>query len=325
MRDTFSTCSRRQFLTGLVALPFVSVVSSCTAASEPLFRFGAQIFPGYEFLFLARELGLYEEEQIRLVETPNASSSLHALSAGTLDGAALTLDEVLLARSQGLPLVVIAVLDKSVGADVFMAGPQVPDLQQLKGKRIGVEETAVGAVMLDAVLAEAQLTIHDVKLVYTSFNEHVESWENGEVDALVTYEPVKTQLAEKGLVALYSSTSIPDRIIDVIAVTPKAIATMPNALTELLAGNFAAYEQFRTQQASVLDALSKRLHVSVEDIPAVFTGLEMQTADDNHQWLTGTAPRIVPASQNLMEVMIQGKLLAGNMPLNGLTDARFLP
>ncbi|WP_254517510.1 ABC transporter substrate-binding protein, partial [Salmonella enterica] len=76
---------------------------------------------------------------------------------GRLEAAALTLDEVLLGRNQGLDLRVILVLDISTGADVVVAAPHVHSLADLKGRRIGFEEGATGALMMNAVLAAAGL------------------------------------------------------------------------------------------------------------------------------------------------------------------------
>jgi NitT/TauT family transport system substrate-binding protein len=53
---------------------------------------GSIVFPGYESLFLAREAGLLEERQVRLIELLANTDTLRALAAGQLEAAALTLD-----------------------------------------------------------------------------------------------------------------------------------------------------------------------------------------------------------------------------------------
>ena len=45
----------------------MSVLAACQAPVAPI-RVGSIVFPGYELMFLARELGLLNERQVRLVE-----------------------------------------------------------------------------------------------------------------------------------------------------------------------------------------------------------------------------------------------------------------
>ena len=82
---------------------------------------GAHPWLGFELLYLARAHQYLGAHQVRLVEVPNASASLRALAAGTLEGAGLTLDEVLSARARGLMLRVVAVFDVSDAVDANVA------------------------------------------------------------------------------------------------------------------------------------------------------------------------------------------------------------
>ena len=51
-----------------------------------------------EPLFLARELGYYNDARLRLVELPSSTANLMALASGEVEAATLTLDELLIAR-----------------------------------------------------------------------------------------------------------------------------------------------------------------------------------------------------------------------------------
>ncbi len=156
--------TRRHFL-GLIAgggtFAAAAALGGCSFG-EPLLRLGAQPWPGYELLYLAREKGWLDGDAIRLVEMPSASDSIQALFAGALEGAALTLDEVLSVSAAGLSLKVVAVLDVSLGADVLLAQPRFRTLAELKGRRVGVENSATGALMLEGALAAAQLSLREI-------------------------------------------------------------------------------------------------------------------------------------------------------------------
>lgn len=76
----------------LVALAAAMSLQGCEQ-SRPL-RVAAHVWPGYELMYLAEELGWLDPHQVELVPTAFASESLEALIAGDVDAAALTLEEV---------------------------------------------------------------------------------------------------------------------------------------------------------------------------------------------------------------------------------------
>ena len=112
----------------LLALVLAALfVAACSAPGTPL-RVGSNVWPGYEFLYLAREKGLYDES-IRLVELASASDVMDALRAGDIEAGALTLDETITLASEGVDLVVVLVFDISAGADVLMTKPSITRLE----------------------------------------------------------------------------------------------------------------------------------------------------------------------------------------------------
>ena len=136
----------------------------CQQPLPPL-KVSSHVWVGYELLFLARELNYFHDAQVRLVEVPTNTASMMALSNREVGMAALTLDEFLLARDGGVDVKAILVFDESYGADAVLVKPEIRHLTDLRGKRIGVESTAVGALMLAKLLESAGLTLADVDKV----------------------------------------------------------------------------------------------------------------------------------------------------------------
>ncbi|OYU42363.1 MAG: hypothetical protein CFE44_24420, partial [Burkholderiales bacterium PBB4] len=205
---------RRHWLANAMALSAAAYLPACSKPT-PLLRVGSIVFPSYELMFLARELQMLDPKQIRLVELQANTDTLRALASGQLEAAALTLDEMMSARADGVDLRAVLVLDVSDGADVVVGRPGV-SLDHLRGKRIGVEDGAMGAIMLSALLATTQLTVHDVIKVPSTLERSVEIYQKGRVDAIVTAEPWATQLQKLGATRLFDSKSIPGRIVDVL-------------------------------------------------------------------------------------------------------------
>ena len=318
----------RQRVLGLISsvLIFVATLTVLTACSqnEPLLRIASNVWPGYELIYLAREKEYFNKKEVRLVEVPSATAAIQSLAAGNIEGAMLTLDEVLTARSEGLELVIVAVLDNSVGADVLMAHPSIDNLSSLKGKRIGVEKSAVGAVMLDAALQKANLTATDVQLVYMTVNKHKTAYINNEVDALVTFEPVKTQVQKEGAKLLFDSSQIPGRIIDVLAVLPSAIKKNSKAINTIIKSHFKARSEFIENPLEASKILSKRLQIKPEEVPASYEGIELPGIDQNKKMITGSTPTLEKSAQDLVVIMQRANLLQGKINLTHLIDGSFI-
>ena len=118
-----TTISRRDWLKYLGALAAGGVVANVSGCAAPKRKLvvTAGAWPGYEPLFLARHQGWLDPEQIRLGEVPSNASSIYALATGVADAAALTLDEVLMLRSQGIPTKLITGYVSSGGSELYHA------------------------------------------------------------------------------------------------------------------------------------------------------------------------------------------------------------
>ena len=183
---------------------------------EPLV-FAAIPWPGYEPAFVARELGYLNEGQVHLAEFSNTTEVMRALRNHKVHVAGLTLDEALSLRSSLPDLQVFMVVDISHGADALMARPDIKSLDQLKGKRIGIEKTALGAYFLSLILRAAHLSISDIQIVSLPLDEHANAFRKGQVDAVVTFGTARSELLSQGAVYMFDSTQVPGKIIDVRA------------------------------------------------------------------------------------------------------------
>ncbi len=316
---------RRQFLATL-SLAGLGVVSlgSCVKR-EPLLRVSGIVWVGYEPLFLARTLGYYDPLQIRLVESPSNTNSLMALATGEVDAATLTLDECLLALSGGIDVQVIAVFDTSNGADVVMARPDIHDLGQLAGKRIGVEETAAGALMLSKTLDAAKLAPEDVIKVPVTGDQQLGYYEAGKVDALISYEPFASQLAAKGARRLYDSSSFPGVIVDVLVARVEALKRQPVAFRQLLKGYFRAVSYLTDKPADAYKKMAPRMQIPPEQVAKAFEGIHVLSLVENHHWLDGASPELVHAAHTVAQIMYDNRLLRRKPVYTDMTNPSFLP
>ena len=155
---------------------------------------------------------------MRLVEYPSATGVLRAFRNKALEAAALTLDEALMLLEASLPVRVVTVLDISHGGDVILAHPEIETFGDLRGRRVGVEGGALGAYVLSRALQVHALTPADITIVQMDASEHEHGFADGAVDAVVTFEPMRTRLRAQGARQIFSSVEIPGEIVDVLVV-----------------------------------------------------------------------------------------------------------
>lgn len=299
-------------------------LSACTPAPPEPLRIAAGPFPGYEPLYLARELGLLDENRVRLVEYAPGSQSLRAYRNGVVDGAALTADEVLLLAREGYNPRIVAVLDYSNGIDVVMARPEIVSLADLRGRRIGVENTALGAYFLSRVLHFAGLTKEDVELVPTELSEHSRAYGDGRVDAVITFAPQREVLSTLGAHQLFDSSLIPGEIVDLLVVRKRALDDQGESVAHLLTGLFGALEHLKRDPASSVQRMAPRVSMTDMEFSRALDELELPDLNQNRRLLQGHPPPLELTLTEIMEIMIREGLLDGPVEVSGLIRGEML-
>ncbi len=233
------SCSRRRFIQGMGLMGLMPLLPSCAESPPPL-HIASGTWQGYEPLFLAQRQGWTDPSVAQVEEFPSNAGSLRALNAGIVDGAALTLDEVLRVRSRGLALTIVLVFNISIGADMVLSRPDITELAQLKGRRIGRAEGTNSDLLLAVLLDRAGLKASDVQLQDVVFGDHLTAWQDNRVDALITYDPVASQLMEQGAYRLFDTSQAPNTIVDVLALRSEIVGdpSRKPSIEALIRGHF---------------------------------------------------------------------------------------
>jgi len=313
---------RKRSTTALLLLCLGLVVPAFAAAPKPL-RIGTNVWPGYEPLYLAAEREDWRGSlNIRLVEYPSATEVIRAFRNQTLEAAGLTLDEVLTLREAGIPLEVVAVLDISSGADVILAKPEYRSFADLRGRTIGVESTALGAYVLTRALQLNDVEFADVHVVHLDVSAHLRAFNNGIVDAIVTFEPVKTKLTSVGARELFSSREIPGEVVDVLVVHTETLRRDQRRLREMLAGWFRALEYMQLEPLAAARFIARRLKITPQEVIKSFDGIELPDASQNVQLLNQDLPKTL---ERLQETMVGSGLLRERQDIHDLLESGLLP
>lgn len=302
----------RWFLLVLICL----ALPACNDPPEEL-RIGANRWLGYGPFYLADDLQWFEAGQVRLVEYPNATSVLRAFRNGLLDAALLTLDETLALQASGYDLEIVLVADVSAGADVVYARPPNKHIQDLRGQRVGVENTALGAYILARLMSIAELAPEDMEVVSLPVQEHTEAMRDGRVDAIITFASEGPALIELGARRIFDSRDLPGEIIDVLVVDRERVdRRRRQALRSLWYESLQAW----VNTPSLADeALQRRLGLASASLEMTRDGLIFGDRPLNQRLLDNA--ELLDSLRRVQRYMLQHGLLEDRRDVQALMPA----
>lgn len=300
------------------------LLSSCNDKYVEPLVFGAVTWPGYEPAYVARELGYLTEERVHLAEFTNTTEVLRAFRNGKLHIAGLTLDEALVLRKDIPDLQIFLVADFSSGADMLMAHRDIHNLNQLKGKRIGVEKTALGAYFLSLILHEARLSAKDIQVISLPLDEHVQAFRTDKVDAVVTFGLAVEALKREGAGILFDSSQTPGKIVDTLVVRASSAETHEAQLHEFTEAWFRGLDAIRQDQARTYPFMAQHEQVSKAEIAATLGGLKLIDKPGNVKQITGNPPPLQVTASKIQSVLKEEGLSVGSDDLSHLLTSHFI-
>lgn len=313
------------FPAGLILPLLAFLLAACQPPAEPL-RIASSPWPGYEPLYLARDLGYLDERRFRLHELPSSNITLEAFGNGSADVATLTLDETVSLLAQGRQPRILAVMDVSHGADALMVRPDIRALADLKGKRIAIVNIPLGLYMLARTLEAAGLSRDDVSVVTLPEDKHEKAYRQGRIDAAITFEPFKSQLAAAGARPLFDSRQIPDEIFDLMLAREEVYRSRREDLCELVEQWFRTLDYIAARPADAHDRLGRRLGTDARGYAAMLSGLVLPDRAENQRLLSGwQAPAGKAAMPSEPAILAPARRLADIMQREGLIAARVDP
>jgi NitT/TauT family transport system substrate-binding protein len=277
-------------------------------------------WPGYEPLYLAERLGYYKTTAIDLHDYPSATAVRRAFLNRELEVAALTLDETLSIAEIDPSIQIILVTDFSNGADVILAKPEIQKLQELKGKRIGVETTALGAYLIIRALEKARMRIQDVEILPLELSGHEAAFVQGNVDAIVTFEPVRSKLLKVGAKILFDSSQIPGEIVDVLVIRKGMLEKQQAAVKTLIEGWFQALTYMKQNPQDAARQMAAREGIPPDKFLASLELIQIPSLTDNQNLLGKVDPTLSNSINQLAAVMVENKLLKKASDLSPLLN-----
>jgi len=300
----------------LIGLSFL--LAACESTETKILKVGISPWPGYEPLALAAQMGFYDDTKVRIIRFATPTESYRALRDGIIDVAAFTADEVFHYAGVREKPRIFLVLDISNGADAIVARPDIKSLSDLKGKRIGLEGSALGDYMINRALDFTQgVKISDMKLIPIKINLQTQAYLINEVDAVVTYEPSKSMLINAGAHIIFDSSQIPAEVVDVLVTNEITVQTRPQELTALATGWFKVVAHINDNYEQCMQNMSLNEATNTQEFQRGYEDLIIPSKEQNLKMLGHNGSLLEPM-QKLSKLMFSKGSLTNEIDVRPL-------
>ncbi|PTX93057.1 ABC transporter substrate-binding protein [Spartobacteria bacterium LR76] len=270
----------KKTLMGLLAAALCGGV----AQAEPL-KIGYSDWPGWVAWEVAIQKGWFKEAGVDVqFEWFEYVPSMEAFAAGKLDAVCMTNGDALVTGATGAPSKTIIINDFSNGNDMIVGQPGIEKLQDLKGKKIGVEVGFVDHLLLLKGLQAVGMKESDVELVNVPTGETPKALASGDVAAIGAWQPNSGQAikAVPGAKPIYTSKDVPGLIYDVLAVNPASLSAHPEEWKKIAKVWYKVVDYFYDPAThdDAVKIMASRVNLSPEEYAKFVSGTKILKLDE---------------------------------------------
>ena len=304
----------------LATLPALFLLTACSQPDTEL-RVGASPWPGNAPFFLAADDGRLGAS-VRLVEFASETATLQAFRNRALDVAILTLDEAVLLASEGHAVRIAVLTDISLGAGQILARPPLAGMKDLKGRRVAVESTGVGAFILAHALRQSGLAVSDAEIVTLLPHEQADEYAAGRIDAAVSHEPYAGRLRALGAQIAFDTRQMDDDLIRAVVVRDTCLTDHPGRLRELLRALYASRAALAGEVA--LARAARRHSQTPAQFGEAYAGVRPLDEAANAAYFADGARKLQDVLSHIQDEMLVARLIDASVDL-GLLPMKAAP
>lgn len=232
---------------GLIAFALAAMAGTAQAQKVVL---GSSGWTGFAPLNLADRAGIFKKNgadvEIRFIPPVQRAA---ALASGALNAAATTVDQHIVWVSAGIPVVQVALIDKSNGGDGIAVRGNINSIKELKGRTIAVDGPGtVQHFMLSYILERNGMNIQDVTRYTMGAQPAAQSFVAGENDAAVTYEPYLSTVRNNAAAGkILVTTKDYPVVIDTLTFSKDFIAKHPKVVKAVVDSYYEALDMIKRE------------------------------------------------------------------------------
>lgn len=323
-----------RMLSSVSALAFVLAAGSLfvpapAAHAQDLIRCAYPYWFGFAPTPVATGMGYFAEEglEVTTVFDNDRANVLPGLEIGDIDCTMRTIGEhmsrPLTADSN---LVVIGVIDVSVGADGVVGAPGIDEVTDLVGKVFAGEINHPGTIMTAHALKQAGYDFNrdvEVRLIATDDGQAV--FEDPEVAAVATWEPMLSEIvantSRKGSKVLLSSADFNGLITDVVIVNKTDYEANREKYAKFMRGIYRAVDLFNSDPQKFLEVAAPTYDVTPEQMQADLGGVYYTSYEDALEFFgVGQPPKLKDVVDGLNAINVDLDLMDRPIEYEAMVD-----
>lgn len=243
---------------------------------------------GYSPMFIAKELGYFEEAginmDIQVIEDESTYAAL--ITRGSVQFLATAQDPNIKMFANGADSRFVLTMDASVGADGLVTTAEIETLDDLAGKTLALDKSASSYYFfLTALENGSSITEDDINVADMSdTTEAGLAFMGGSVDAAIMWEPELSEALDsvEGAHALVTSADYPETILDSLVVNTAFAEEHPEIVEAVAEAWYKAIDYMNENPDDAYELMSSGFEeVTAEDIAADVEGLEFYGRAEN--------------------------------------------
>lgn len=298
----------RGWFTGVLLTVFLpSAILGCGGCGEkgnglPTVKVAINTWPGLGPYYVAHEKGFDREEgvNIEVIMSEDTVARNSSLASGEVDLVGITLDNVVIAQSNGLPMTVVGESDFSNGGDGIIAIKDIKSVADLKGKKVACPVGLPSQFFLLYLLKQNNLGLKDIQLVPADDGGQAGAvFASGRVDAAVTWDPFISQAESKtegrGHVII-TTRETPGLILGIVAANKRTLPERADRIYRAQKAWFKAVQFCRDHPEEANAIMSKKYNVPIAEFGPMLAGAKLADLDETMKTF-GTAGKPGPIFQ----------------------------
>ncbi|MGL6339262.1 MAG: ABC transporter substrate-binding protein [Waterburya sp.] len=304
--------------------------TTSTTPEEAAIVIGYSNWAGWWPWAIAEQEGLFTKNNVNVQMKwfDGYLESMEALAAGQLDGNCQTLNDTISFAADAVNgEVAILVNDNSAGNDKIIVTKDINKIEDLKGKKVAVEEGVVDDFLLTIALESKGMSREDVEIVPLETGAATAAFAAGQVDAVGAFPPFwLTALKREGSKELISSKEFPGAIPDLLVVTQKLINEQPDKAQALVNTWFDVMDFMEKNPEEADKIMAKRAGVTVEELQLFKKGTKLFTIEENLEaFKDGNSMKHMPfAAEKMSKFMIKVGFIPEAPDLTKILDDQFV-
>ncbi len=323
----------RKFVSGWAAALLIvaaTLLSQGSAAqAQDLIRCAYPYWFGFAPTPVAMGMGYFEEEglEVTTVFDNDRANVMPGLEIGDIDCTMRTIGEHMsrpLAADSDL--VVIGVIDVSVGADGVVAGPGIDKVTDLVGKIFAGEINHPGTIMTAHALKQAGYDFNkDVEVRMIATDDASAIFEDSEVAAVATWEPMLSEIvantSRKGSKILLSSADFNGLITDVVIVNKTDYEANREKYAKFMRGIYRAVDLFNKDPQKFLEVAAPTYDVTPDQMKADLGGVYYTSYEDALEFFgIGQSPKLKDVIESLTAINVDLDLMDQAIAYEAIVD-----